>query len=286
MSLVTRATLLRGFEPHVAEIGGIRTRYWVGGSGPPLVLVHGLGGAALNFTLLAPLLAERHRVLVPDLPGHGGTAPLPAAESIADLGAHVARVAEQEELLPATVVGYSMGGVVALRLAAERPEAVSALALIASAGIVSRTRRAGLWLDVVALLRPGRIVAKVRDLVARRPNARAAVFGYWGAEDPRALAPEAVAGFLEAQRQHEDVDSAARALRREDPRTYLDRVRCPALVVWGARDRLVPLEDGHAYARLLPAPLRVVPAAGHLVVGEYPGECAALMLEFLETRAG
>ena len=60
-------------------------------------------------------------------------------------------------------------------------------------------------------------------------------------------------------------------------------MRCPALVLWGARDRLIPLEDGIEYARRLRAPLRVVPAAGHLVVGEYPQECAALLLGFLET---
>jgi pimeloyl-ACP methyl ester carboxylesterase len=280
---VTRATLLRGFESHVAEIGGIRTRYWLAGAGPPLLLQHGLGGAAVNFTLLAPLLAQRHRVLVPDLPGHGGTAPLPEAETLADYAHHAARVAEHEGLLPAAVVGYSLGGVVALRLAAERPEAVSALVLIASAGIVSLTPRARVWLDVVSAIRPARLVAKARDAVARRPNLRAGVFGYWGAEDPRALAPEAVTGFLAAQPEHEDVDTASRVLRREDPRTYLERVRCPAFVVWGARDRLIPLEDGIEYARRLPAPLRVVPAAGHLIVGEYPEECAELLLGFLET---
>jgi pimeloyl-ACP methyl ester carboxylesterase len=282
---VSTATLLRGFEPHVAEIAGIRTRYWVGGSGPPLVLVHGLGGAAFNFTLLAPLLAERHRVLVPDLPGHGGTAALPSVESLADLAGHVARVAEREDMVPAALVGYSLGGVVSLRLAAERPEAVSALALIASAGIVSLTRRAALWLDVVSAVRPGRLVSRAWDAVARRPNLRTGVFGYWGATDPRSLSPEAVAGFLAAQAEHEDVDSAARALRRDDPRTYLERVRCPALVLWGARDRLIPLEDGFEYARRLPAQLRIVPAAGHLVVGEYPGECADLLLDFFDTCA-
>ncbi len=263
----------------------MRTRWWVGGSGPPLVLVHGLGGAAVNFTELAPLLARRFRVLVTDLPGHGGTAPLPVVESAADLAAHVARVAEREELLPAAVVGYSMGGVVALRLAAERPAAVSALALIASAGIVSTTRRAQLWIDLVTTVRPGRVVARARAAVARRPNLRAAVFGYWGAEDPRSLSPEAVHGFLAAQLEHTDLGSAARALLREDPRSYLNRVQCPVYLVWGARDRLVPLEDGHEYARLLSAPLRVLPAAGHLVVGEYPEECAALLHDLLGTSA-
>ena len=67
-----------GLEERFAEIKGVRMRYFVGGDGPPLVLVHGLGGAASNWTELAPLLLERHRLLVPDLPGHGGSTALPA----------------------------------------------------------------------------------------------------------------------------------------------------------------------------------------------------------------
>lgn len=281
------ATLLRGFEAHVAEIAGLRTRYWIGGSGLPLLVVHGLGGAAINFTELAPLLARKHRVLVPDLPGHGGTEPLADFGSLTDLAAHAAAVAEHEGLLPAAVLGYSMGGVVTLRLAVARPEAVSALVLVAPAGIVSLTRRARIWLAAVSALRPARAVALVRGTVARRPNLRIPVFGRWGADDPRSLPPEAVVGFLQAQLEHEDVGGAARALVRDDPRPDLDRVTCPTLLVWGARDSLVPLEDGFEYARRLRCPLRVVPAAGHLVVGEAPGACAALVEDFLAdvTRA-
>ncbi len=282
MSHVTGATLLRGFEPHVAEIGGIRTRYWVGGEGPPLVLVHGLAGAAYNFTELAPLLARRCRVLIPELPGHGGTAPLPVAGGLGELAAHVALVAEHEGMTPAITVGYSMGGVVALHLAVERPEAVSALVLLASAGIVSTTRRAKLWLAITGVLRPARLVAHARRAIARRPNLRSPVFGYWGAESPRDLSPEAVIGFLEAQAEHTDVRTPGRALVNDDARAHLEHVRCPALVVWGARDRLTPLEDGFQLARGLGAPLRALPATGHLVVAECPEECAAVILDFLE----
>jgi pimeloyl-ACP methyl ester carboxylesterase len=278
---VAGATLLRGFESHVAEIGGIRTRYWVGGAGPPLVLVHGLAGAAYNFTDLAPLLARRRRVLIPDLPGHGGTGTLPGA-GLSDLAGHVAAVAKHEEMAPAAVLGYSLGGPVALRLAAECPDSVSAIALVASAGIVSTTRRAKLWIKATNALRPARKVAHLRDPIARRPNLRAVVFGFWGAEEPRALPPEAVLGLLEAQPEHTDVRSASRALVRDDPREYLNRVSCPALVVWGARDRLTPLEDGFELARGLAAPLRVAPAAGHLLVAEYPEECAEILLGFLD----
>jgi pimeloyl-ACP methyl ester carboxylesterase len=277
---VTAATLLRGFRSHVAEIDGRRTRYWVGGEGPPVVLVHGLGGAAFNFTDLAPLLARRHRVLVPDLPGHGGTEPLPGLDGLGDLAGHVARTAASEGMLPAAVVGYSMGGVVALRLAVSRPEDVSALALVAPAGIVSQTRRAHIWLTGLAALRPAGLVALVRGAVARWPNLRVPVFGYWGAEDPRTLTPKSVLGFLEAQREHTDVRAAATALLRDDPRPDLDHVRCPSLLVWGARDRLIPLADGFEYARRLRCPIRVVPAAGHLVVGEYSAETAGLLEAF------
>jgi pimeloyl-ACP methyl ester carboxylesterase len=282
VSRVTRATLLRGFEPQIAEIGGLRTRYWVGGAGPPLLLVHGLAGAAYNFTELAPHLALRRRVLIPDLPGHGGTAALPAMEGLGDLARHAARVAEHEGMRPAAVLGYSMGGILALRLAVEQPDVVSAVVLLASAGIVSTTRRAELWLAATTALRPARLVAHAREAIARRPGLRSPMFGYWGAEEPRDLSPEAVLGFLEAQPEHTDVRRPARALVRDDPRAYLDRVRCPALVVWGARDRLTPLEDGFEFARRLRAPLRVLPATGHLVVGECPEACAALVLDWLD----
>ena len=278
---MTTATLLRGFRVRSAEIAGVRTRYWVGGSGPPLLLVHGLGGAAVNFTLLAPLLARSRRVLVPDLPGHGGTEPLPSLESLADLGAHALAVAEHEEMLPADVVGYSLGGLVALRATLARPEAVSSLALVASAGIVSTTRRAEIWLAAARALRPGRVVALARSSVSRHRRLRALVFRYWGADDPGALPEEAVEGFLVAQREHRDTASVGRALLRDEPRPDLERVGCRTVVVWGARDRLVPLEDGFEFARRLRCPIRVLPAAGHLVVGESPVELSVLLDEFL-----
>lgn len=274
--------LMQGLRPHVAEIDGVRTRYWLGGDGAPLVLIHGLGGASYNFTELAPFLARRRRVLVLDLPGHCGTEPLHSLESLSDLAAHVARVAERERMVPTAVLGYSMGGVVALRLAVGWPQHVSALALVAPAGIVSRTRRAEIWAVIVGVLRPARFVARFRQGIARRPLLRYPAFGYWGAVQPGAMSTEAVLGFLEGPPRHTDVGSAGRALVKDDPRPDLDGVRCPALLLWGARDRLVPLADGFEYARRLRCPIRTVPAAGHLVVGEYPEACARIIDGFLD----
>jgi 4,5:9,10-diseco-3-hydroxy-5,9,17-trioxoandrosta-1(10),2-diene-4-oate hydrolase len=279
-SRVGTATLLSGFRQHVAEIRGLRTEYWVGGEGPPLLLVHGLGGAAVNFTRLAPLLARRRRVLVADLPGHGGTEP-GRVDSVGDLAAHVAAVAEHEGMLPAAVLGNSMGGLVGLRLAVSRPEAVSALVLVAPAGIISSTRRAQVWLAATGFVKPARKAARIRTVVARYPRLRYPVFGMWGAAEPRSLTEEAVHGFLEGPSRHTDLNSSAKALLNDDPRADLHGLRCRTLLVWGARDRLVPLTDGFEYARRLRCPIRVVPAAGHLIVGERPEACAELVESFL-----
>ena len=279
---MSEATLLRGFESHVAEIRGVRTRYFVGGEGPPLVIVHGLGGAAVNFTELAPILAGSRRVLIPDLPGHGRSQPLKYVDGLTTYAEHVAAVADLEEMFPAPVIGYSMGGVIALRLAVERPNNVPALALVAAAGIVSVTRRAEIWLAATGTVRPAQVMTRFRGTFARRPRLRWLPFGAWGAVDPPGLSPESVLGFLEGPSQHTDVGAAGRALLTDDPRPDLDRVRCPVFLLWGARDRLVPLEDGFEYARRLRAPIRTLPAAGHLLVGEQPQACAEILLEFLD----
>ena len=282
VSSVSEAMLLPGFTPHFAEIEGARTRYFLAGEGPPLTIVHGLGGAAVNFTKLAPLLARRRRVLIPDLPGHGLSDPFAHVDGLSSYSRHVQALAEHEGMLPGAVLGYSMGGVVALRLAVEAPEAVKALALVAPAGIVSTTRRAEIWLAVTAVLRPAQVMTRFRGTFARRPRLRWLPFGLWGAANPPALDPEAVLGFLLGPSQHTDVGSAARAMLGDDPRPDLDRVRCRTILVWGARDRLVPLADGFEYARRLRAPIRTLPASGHLVVGELAEACAGILEDFLD----
>src|SRR6266540_1431673 len=107
-------------EERFAEIKGVRMRYFVGGAGRSLVLVHGLGGAGSNWSELAPLLLRRYRLLVPDLPGHGGSTALPAVSGLEPFADRVALVAEREGMLPAPVVGHSLGGMVVLRLALRR----------------------------------------------------------------------------------------------------------------------------------------------------------------------
>jgi pimeloyl-ACP methyl ester carboxylesterase len=274
------ATPPPGFELGAARVLGARVRFAAGGAGPPLVLVHGLGGAGSNWTELAALLAARFRVLVPDLPGHGGSEPLPGSAGISSYAEAVALLAEREGMLPAALAGHSFGGAVALRLALRRPEAVSALVLAAAAGISSSALRARAGLGVLGLFRPSRVAAHHRHRVAKSRRLKRLVFSMLAA-DPEALSAEAVHGFLAGSPLVTDSRTAAEALFAEDARVELGGLGCPVLVVWGARDRFLPLEDGFEYARRLGAALRVLPDTGHLLVAERPAECAALVQEFL-----
>jgi pimeloyl-ACP methyl ester carboxylesterase len=279
---VTDAKVFAGFEERRAEVRGATLRYLVGGAGPPLVLVHGLAGAASNWVELAPLLARRHRVLIPELPGHGGSDPLPAAPSLDPFADRVIEVARLEGMLPAALAGHSLGGTVALRAAARHPRDVTAVVLLAGAGITSAGRSIENALTL-AVLGAGKAIAPLRGLIARRPWTRRAVFGYWQVADPPALSAVATEGFLAGPGLHLDVDQAGYALQADDARLGLDRVRCPCLCVWGADDHLVPLSDGFDYARRLGAPLRVIADCGHLLIGERPAACADAIETFLRS---
>jgi 3-oxoadipate enol-lactonase len=276
---------LPGLEERFASVKGVRMRYFVGGEGRPLVLVHGLGGAASNWTELAPLLATRHRLLVPDLPGHGGSTALPGVSGLEPFADRVAAVADREGMLPAPVVGHSLGGMIVLRWALRRPQDVQAVVLAGAAGLSIGNVWGRQLLSIFTSVRPGRLAARYRGWVSRSPLLRRLVFGFVSVADPPALSNEAVEGFLAAQLLHTDVDSAWQALRVDDPRQELETVRCPVLVLWGAEDVQLPLDDAFEYARRLRARLRVIPGCGHLLIGERPGACLDAIEDFLARNA-
>ena len=280
-----RPARLDGFDELEIEWGGARLAYAVGGNGPPLVLVHGLGGTIENWRALAPALAQRHRVLVPDLPGHGASSPLAEASHVDALAHAVLAITDAEAAGNAVWVGHSLGGVVAIRAAVLRPDAVRGLVLAAAAGIGSTSRTAQVTLAVLGTARPGRLIAPFRQTWANSRLGRRAAFGWWGVADPDGLEPELAEAFLVGPAHHTDTRQAGRALLVSDPRAELDRVTCPCLCLWGAGDNWVRLADGMEYARRLRAPLRTIADCGHLLIGERPEACLTAIREFVDSLA-
>ena len=272
---------LPGFEERFAEVKGVRMRYLVAGSGPALVLVHGLGGAASNWIAVAPGLARSRRVLVPELPGHGGSAPLAAAPNLNPYADRVAGILEREGVAGAAAVGHSLGGSIALRLAIRHSGLVGAVVLAGAVGISSRRPAAVYGLRLSALVQPGRRIAPYRQRIAVSPLLRTLVFGGWGASDPVAMHARVADAFLAGPARHSDTLSAVRALLHEDPRSELDRVTCPCLVLWGARDTQLSVADAFEYTRRLGARLRLIADCGHLLIGERPDACVDAIESFL-----
>lgn len=280
---MTAANALASLDERFADVRGVRIRYFVGGSGPPLILVHGLGGAAATWIDLAPALARHRTLLIPDLPGHGGSAALPAAPSLSAFADRIVEIAAREDLPPVAIAGHSTGGVVALRAAVRHPEYVTALVLVAAAGITSARRRSAYALRIIGLLEPARRIAPYRRVIARSPLLKTLVFGHVAVADPPALRPGAVEAVLAGPALHVDIRSAARALVTDDPRPDLHRVRCPTLVLWGARDHQLPIGDAFEYARRLRAPIRVISDCGHLLIVERPEACVDAIESFLDS---
>ena len=244
--------------------------YHVGGAGEPVLLVHGLGGSADNWVEVLPDLVERHRVIAVNLPGHAGSEPLARGATIDDFAAATAAVLDAEGVDGAVVAGHSLGGLVALRLARTRPDLVRGLLLVAPAGIATTSRVVEALVLAAAAVRPGRVVGRFRHRWADRVWYRRAVFRPWFVSDPVALTPRATHGLLSAQARHTDTKVAGRAMIADDPRQDLPDIACPVVVLWGARDAQLPLEDAFEYTRRLRARLRLVADCGHLVIVERP----------------
>jgi pimeloyl-ACP methyl ester carboxylesterase len=271
---------LNDLHDREVTVDGARLQYAVGGNGPAVVLVHGLGGTIENWRGIAPGLAQRHRVLVPDLPGHGHSEVLPGSIRHLDPYADaVIAMLEAEGIERAVWVGHSLGGVIVLRAAARRPEAVSGIVLAAAAGIGSASRLARVTLTLDGKIRPGRLVVPHREKWARSALGRRVAL-WWGVADTRALDPELAEAFFVGPANHTNTLQAAQALLGTDSRADLDRVTCPCLLLWGARDNWVKVDDGYEYARRLGAPIRTIAGCAHLLIGERPDACRAAIEDF------
>ena len=234
------------------DVAGVRVRHRVAGEGDPLVLVHGLSGSTRWWTPVLPALAARRAVHRVDLPGFGalrGGRRFVLSEASAWLAAWMDAAGLERPAL----VGHSMGGAIALRLAAAHPDRLERLAVIAPAGIATGRSLLGYAVPLAVTLRG----ARPRFLAVLATDALRA--------GPRTLA------------------RAAHEIRSEDVRTELARVSVPTLVLVGERDTLVPPAVAELVRESLPAArVIVLEGAGHVPMFDRPDAVAAALLEFID----
>lgn len=264
-----------------------RIAYRTGGSGPLLVLIHGITSNSATWDRVLPRLARRYTVLAPDLLGHGRSDKLRGDYSV---GAHTNTVRDLLDALghgPATFVGHSLGGGVALQLAYQYPERVDRLVLVAPGGF---GREVTVLLRAASLPGSGPMLA----LAASRPVVEAGTLlagaigrlGVRGSTDLEELG-RAYALLSDRASRRAFIHTLRSVVDHDGQRvSALDRAEVikefPSLIVWGERDRILPAHQGERIHREVPhTRLSIFKGAGHFPHRDDPARFARTVEKFL-----
>jgi len=278
-----------GFEAQYVDLHGHQAVYRTAGSGPPVVLIHGMVNSSRHWREVALRLAGSHTVIAPDLIGHGDSA---AVRGDYSLGAHAASVRDLLATIGvegATIVGHSLGGGVAMQFFYQFPQRTERLVLISSGGLgheVSPMLRAAALPGAAALVWAAahpRVLAAL-EAAGERAGERGLHTGAYLTAIARALRPLGSAGaraaFLQTLRSVIDVRGQRVSAR---DRLYL-LGPMPTLLVWGERDNTIPLAHGRAAHHAIPGSrFETLPRAAHFPHLEDPAGLAAVLSDFLAT---
>jgi pimeloyl-ACP methyl ester carboxylesterase len=245
------------FESRTVDLGTPVHYADFGGSGPVMVLVHGIASSHLNWTTIAPQLAERARVFAIDLPGYGLSRPASEPAGVETSANYLDRFIDVVSGGAAvSLFGHSMGGLVSLLEAGARPERIARLILMAPAAPFPRRAMVSLVAlpFLFALAMPERSASAMRRQIARQDADRLVRRTMRHITGPRSTVSEDVMQahidlLLRQQMEHdwtertlvESAGSLVRAIgRRGAYQRMVQRVQAPTLVMHGTRDRLVP----------------------------------------------
>lgn len=250
--------LASGATERRALVRTLPIRYFEAGprDRPPLVLLHGLGDSGETWAGIIPALARDYRVLAPDLAGFGQAPIPPEGMHFSVLTDYLARFLETIGIEHAVIIGNSLGGAVAMRYAALHPERVARLFLL---------NTAGLPFDGVEVFSP-RTRAEASKLATASIGTQRLLPGFILDDLIRNVSNPARRAYLDSP-------------ERTDVTADLPRLTMPITIIWGERDRLIPLASIAPLRTAHPtAELITLPNAGHIPQSDAPRDVAALIL--------
>lgn len=262
-------------------IDGVRLHYRDEGSGPPVVLLHANYASLFMWEPWAAALKDRYRVIRLDLPAHGLTGPDPTGDySLQRIQRLFERFVDERGLQRFTVIGTSIGGTVAMRYAADHPERIERLGLISPGSLEKRVRgrttpaQVPRVFDLITFVTPKSFTRfMLRNDYGDPARVSEAVVDEWWSMWMREGNRAAMLGLLR-QYVSGGVEDRIRA------------VRAPVLLMWGERNKRVPLALAYETRDLLVASpqveLEVLPGIGHMLVQEAPVDSARIVRAWLD----
>lgn len=264
-----------GLTLQQCPVSGFDIPYLEGGSGEPLILVHGFGGQKENFSHVAAELCRRNHVYIPDLPGFGGATRNPQADyHIEAQAARLMAFADAIGVQRMHLGGNSMGGFIAAECAARYPQRVASLWLIGSAGVpaakesetIRRFRTTGEWPHLIrqpsdfdkllhaVMVRPPFMPYAVRHVLAQR--------GVADCELHRRIAQQALGESVPLNQRYEHLAT-------------------PTLIVWGTEDSVIDPSSVEGFQALFPnSRVHLMQGCGHAPMIEAPGDAAKAYQDF------
>jgi 2-hydroxymuconate-semialdehyde hydrolase len=261
----------------VVSIDGVGIHYLEAGEGPPLMLIHGLGASTFTFQRVIPELARRFRVVALDLKGFGFSDRPGGDYTLTGQADLVRRLMDRLGIDRASVLGHSMGGAVAMRLALACPERVERLILASSASDLELGRR--IW--GAALL--GRLLPLVAPFTLHNRRFRELSLRS-GFHDSDNCTEQIIEGYMLPGRVRGNLRALGNTMAqwRRDPPLRPADITHPTLVLWGEADRWLPPSRGERLHRLISGSrLEVISGGGHLFLQEQPESSLRLIEDFL-----
>ena len=276
-------------QQHFLDLHGQRMAYLEAGQGPPLVLIHGIAEAAWVWESIIPALARAHRVVAPDLLGHGHSSKPRGDYSLGNQATLIRDLMISLDMDRATLIGHSLGGGITMQFAYQYPERCQRMVLIDSGGLGQ---------DVTFMLRslglPGADLVAPLVLSGTVKNLIQGAIGWLGRRGLKAgLGHRALwrsyAGLTEPATRAAFIATVRAVIDQRGQRVsalerlYLARAM-PTMLLWGEKDRIIPVSHALTAHREMPGSrLEIVTGAGHFVQMETPDRVAELILDFLAT---
>jgi 3-oxoadipate enol-lactonase / 4-carboxymuconolactone decarboxylase len=239
---------------------------------PPLLLLHSLGTSLHVWDAQVASLAQRFRVIRPDMRGHGLTGVTPGPYSIAGLAHDALAVLDELGIGRAHVAGVSIGGLIAQSIAAQAPDRLLSLALCDTAMAIPPPET---WRERAAIVRAQGVAALVDAVLARWVTP-----GFLGTPETAGLRA------MLLRTPAEGYAAAAEAIASADLSASTREIRVPTLVLVGEQDQATPVASAEALRDAIPgAVLHVIADASHIPMVEKPAEVTAALLDFLAPAA-
>jgi pimeloyl-ACP methyl ester carboxylesterase len=276
-------------EQRELTIHGKRLKYRLAGEGPLVLLIHGMAGSATTWKQVMPALSERFTVLAPDLLGHGASDKTDGDYSLGSMASTLRDLIVALGYKRATVVGQSYGGGIAMQFAYQYPERCERLVLVDAGGLGSEVNPLLRMLTLpgseavllMACAPPVRRVAEtIGRVVLRKRLENAAVIPELWRSYTSLRDVEARRAFLRTLRAV--IDPHGQSVSAAD-KLYL-AAGIPTLIIWGAEDRVIPVEHAHAAHAAIPGSwLEIIEGVGHYVHCEAPERFVETLTEFIES---